>query len=1155
VDELLPVVTSTLNTPEEVADVVERALGDGVALLVLDEAPELSARYVVEVTCKALPEPLTLLGEVAGETVLGYTPMRLSPLGDDQIDVLHGLLEKHAVKQPTSVRGPSGKYPAPGRTGDFKVNRSNTTAPGEDDDDLSTEVDDPLLSTTLGGGKYLVEATLGGGAMGRVYRARHLALEKPIAIKVLHKKFQKDPQFATRFHREALAASRLDHPNVMRVIDFGDEDGVLYIAMELLTGRDLRTILGEDGVLEPKRAIEIMSQVCAGLAVAHEFGIVHRDIKPENIVITGARDDEGNLVELVKVCDFGIAAVSSAEDARAISIGGRKLTEDGAICGTPEYMAPEQARGGDVDARADLYACGVMLYEMVTGQVPFTGPDFVSVLVAHATLDPRPPRSIDPRLDRRLEQVILRALAKNPAARQQSVRELRSELRAALESAPAFDDSVNLDVAARMSEPPPTHRSEPSLAAAPRAELFAGPLDEPSAQFPEFFVAFTAAVARTSYYERGHPEFVRAMSRLQSTMGPPLAGRGEITFARLDLPTGGVDLQLLTGIGELLELRRALPAGVASSHGPRLAEVFVRRHLVTVTIKEGIDGNEMSDCVELLCGPEVPVETLRQQFLSRGLSHVSVLFAADLLGRDRRLPWQVDLCISRLARDLRALPLLRGLDTAGLRRVRTQLIGDVLRVLRGADQVRMLLANSDLIASSTRHIAELADLDLAVAIVNAIPHKLAVRLASIIMSELEIDGIGGRGSASQGPSARRLIQLLGERFIKQRTVESDDVLRVFHERAMVNYDELPADLQNYVRAEHQAGTLTKDPDQILRALDVPSDADYQAALHTVGLAMRMLARRGEALPLYVIVTRLEQLARGAKDEGSSRAGLALRTLRSLADSEVLAKIAEVLLTGQADVRPSARGILLVAGEPGARALVEARERSPEKVGRGRFVEAMRELGPRATTVLTEALKRSDAAGDPALLEDLLRAIPETRDDALGTEVTRFLAHAAPPVRRAATAAISSLWHLRSKHALLGGVDDADEGVRIAAIAGLKKIGAIDVEAVKRLGKLLQHGAPGSDELRAVAAAALGVTQLAARAEAMAILLKAIEPRSRSVVSMFRGDAAESDSTILVETIARALVAVGGDDGRKAVEKRASKSGAELKAKLSAILRR
>lgn len=1140
-DELLPVVTAKLSSPEEAAEMIERALGDGVALLALDAEPEPAAQYVVELLCDELGEPVSLLGVLAGETVLGYTPMRLSPLGDDQIDALHAILELHAPARDSHIPSTTGKHPAPGRTGEY----AQRLTPIVDKPVPDEAGPDRLLGATIGGGKYKIEEELGGGAMGRVYRGRHLALQKPVAIKVLHRKFQADPQFAQRFHREALAASRLDHPNVLRVIDFGDEEGLLYIAMELLAGRDLRPIIEEQRTLDHERAIELMSQVCAGLAVAHEAGIVHRDIKPENIVVTSVRDDEGNLIEQVKVCDFGIAAVSSTSPTETRS-GGRRLTEEGSICGTPEYMAPEQARGGDVDARADLYACGVMLYEMVTGQVPFTGPDYVSVLVAHATLAPRPPSALDPSIQRRLEQVILKALAKDPAARHQSARELRTELRAALEPGPSYELDMSASYA-RPTLPPATGGG-----AEPPRELYAGPLEDVAAQFPEFFVAFTGAVARTSYYERGHPEFVRAMSRLHSTMGAPLAGRGEVSFARLDLPNGIVDLQVITGVGELLDLKRVLPQGVASSHGPRLAEVFVRRHLVTVTIKEGIDPNEMADCVELLCGPELPVEQLRNQFLSRGLRHVSVLFASDLLGRERRLPWQVDLCIARLARDLRALPMLRGLDTAGLRRVRTQLIGDVLRMLRGADEVRLLLSNADLIASSTRHVPELMDLDLASAIVYAIPQHVAVKLASMLLGELEA---GRTDAAGLGPSARRLLEILAGRFVKQRTIDSDEVLRAIHDRSMVSFEELPPDLQAWVRAERQAGTLARDPDELLRGLDTADDAQYAAALHTTGLAMRVLSRRGEAVPLFILVTRLEQLARGAQASDETRAGLALRALQSIADEDVLSAIADAFLSGPTDVRPSARGILLANGGAGARALVAGRVRSAEKISRGRFVEAMRELGARALPILGGILKTLDSESDPALVEDLLRAIPEVREDALGAEVTRFLQHGAVPVRRAATTAISGLLQLGSKRALLSAIDDVDEGVRIAAIAGLKKIGAIDLEAVKKLGKVIGMGGPGSDELRAVAAAALGVAQLAARTEALAILSRAIEPRSRSVVAMLRGAEPESDSTILVETIARALVAIGGDEGRKAVEKRASRSGTELRAKLTAIVRR
>ncbi|MBI2389536.1 MAG: protein kinase [Deltaproteobacteria bacterium] len=1152
-DQLLPVVTATLTTPEEVAEAIERALADGVALLALDAPVEPHTHYAVDLVAPGAA-PMTLLGILAGETVLGYTPMRLSPLGDDQIDELHAFLERHSVG-PESGRGPSGRYPAPGRSGEWQGKRRTTasTPPGTPEGEDATP--ERLVGQVLGG-KYRIESVLGGGAMGMVYRARHVALDKPLAIKVLHRRFQQDTQFAERFHREALAASRLDHPNVLRVVDFGDEDGLLYIAMELLTGRDLRTILAEERSLAPVRAIEIMSQICAGLAVAHEAGIVHRDIKPENIVVTSGRDDEGRLVEQVKVCDFGIAAVSGAQGLTSRS--GRRLTEEGAICGTPEYMAPEQARGRDVDARADIYACGVMLYEMATGNVPFTGPDFVSVLVAHVTLDPRPPSSIDAAIDRRFEHVILRALAKDPRARYQTAREVRAELRAILESTPSVLPVTRQSRREAATLPPfaaAPERTPPSQPEVARP-LSAGPLEDPQAQFPEFFVAFTAAVARTSYYERGHPEFVRAMSRLVATMGPPLAGRGELSFARIDLPTGAIDLQVLTGLGELLDLKRVLPPSIASSHGPRLAEAFARKHLVTLTIKEGIDAGDMADMVELLCGPEIPVEQLKSQFLACGMRHVSALFTGDLLGRERRLPWQVDLCISRLARDLRALPLLRGLDFAGLRRLRTQLIGDVLRMLRGADQVRLLLANADLIAASTRHVAELADLDLATAIIDALPQPLCVRLASLVLDELEADALAGEARkppVGHGPSARRIVQILGARFVRLRTVESDEVLRLLHDRAVVAFDELPADLQAWVQAEREAGALTRDPDQILRTLDTDSDEAFATALHTAGLAMRVLARRGEAVALYVIVTRLEQLARGGASR--SRASLAQKALRAIADPEVLGTIADAFLSGPADVRPSARGILLTAAEAGAQALIEGRGRSAEKVGRGRFVEAMRELGARAQAALLASLRTRDAADpDAALVEDLLRAIAEVQDDALGTEVTRFLQHRVPAVRRAATSAITALWHLRARHALVQALDDVDESVRMVAITGLKKIGAVDPDVVRRLGKVLGMGTTASDELRAVAAAALGAAQLAGREEAVAILARAIEPRSRSVVSMFRGADAESDSTILVETIARSLIAIGGEEGRKAVEKRAGKSGAELRAKLGAILR-
>src|SRR4029077_10509287 len=167
--------------------------------------------------------------------------------------------------------------------------------------------------------------------------------------------YQQDPHFMTSFRAEALAASQLDHPNVMRVLDFGQEpDGLFYIVMEHLSGRTLQSLLDEERRLPTERAVEIMVQVCAALSVAHDIAIIHRDIKPDNIMLVPGRNDEGASFELVKVCDFGIAALQNprAEDAEL-------NMADNIIAGTPEYMSPEQARGNDIDAPSDVYACGI----------------------------------------------------------------------------------------------------------------------------------------------------------------------------------------------------------------------------------------------------------------------------------------------------------------------------------------------------------------------------------------------------------------------------------------------------------------------------------------------------------------------------------------------------------------------------------------------------------------------------------------------------------------------------------------------------------------------------------------------------------------------------------------------------------------------------
>jgi serine/threonine-protein kinase len=281
---------------------------------------------------------------------------------------------------------------------------------------------DALIGRTIGG-KFTIESRVGGGGMGSVYRARQAGLNKVVAVKVLHKELLAEPTFASRFKREATAASRIDHPSSLRVIDFGeDPDGTLYIAMEYLEGRTLFKILREEAPLAPARIVDLSRQVLAALAAAHDLGIVHRDLKPENVIVQPGKDDDGGVTELVKVCDFGIAKLQAQREVD------EKLTLEGSIIGTPEYLSPEQARGGQLDARSDLYSMGVILFEMLTGQPPFRGDSALATVLQHLDAPPPRPSTLVPSADPKLEAVCLKALSKAPADRFVSAREMRASL-------------------------------------------------------------------------------------------------------------------------------------------------------------------------------------------------------------------------------------------------------------------------------------------------------------------------------------------------------------------------------------------------------------------------------------------------------------------------------------------------------------------------------------------------------------------------------------------------------------------------------------------------------------------------------------------------------------------------------------------------------
>ncbi len=275
-----------------------------------------------------------------------------------------------------------------------------------------------LLGQVLDG-RYRLESILGSGGMGTVYRATHVTIGKTLAVKVLAQEFAGDETFRKRFLREAQAVSQISHHNVVEVSDFGvTPTGSLYLVMEFLEGESLSDLLDREGGLGWARAKPFILQVCRALQSAHEKGILHRDVKPENCMRIPRTDD----ANFVKVLDFGLAKMLMAEPGLDVSLSAK----GGGIMGTPEYMSPERIRGLDLDARTDVYALGVLAYELVTGCVPYSGDHYTKVLDQQLNAAPVPPRKVSPSLDigRGVEAVILRALEKSREARFSSAGEM-----------------------------------------------------------------------------------------------------------------------------------------------------------------------------------------------------------------------------------------------------------------------------------------------------------------------------------------------------------------------------------------------------------------------------------------------------------------------------------------------------------------------------------------------------------------------------------------------------------------------------------------------------------------------------------------------------------------------------------------------------------
>ena len=300
---------------------------------------------------------------------------------------------------------------------------------------------------TIVDSRYRILNRIGSGGMADVYRAQDTHLGREVAIKVLHRRFSADEDFVERFRREASSAASLQHPNVVNVFDRGEHDGTYYIAMEHLSGSTLKQLITAEAPLDQERAIDLGIQILRAAGFAHRRGVIHRDLKPHNVIVGG----EGT----AKVTDFGIARAGASE-----------MTETGSIMGTAQYLSPEQAQGHAVSAPSDLYSIGVLLYEVLTGKVPFHGGSAVSIALKHMNEAPPPLSRLRADIHPQLESVVMRALAKDPARRYASAEEMIAALEGARTAIAGSDNGARTAVLAPVT-PPPVRRIEEAVVPPP----------------------------------------------------------------------------------------------------------------------------------------------------------------------------------------------------------------------------------------------------------------------------------------------------------------------------------------------------------------------------------------------------------------------------------------------------------------------------------------------------------------------------------------------------------------------------------------------------------------------------------------------------------------------------------------------------------------
>jgi serine/threonine-protein kinase len=414
-----------------------------------------------------------------------------------------------------------------------------------------------VADNTLVDSRYRIVRRIGSGGMADVYCAEDIHLGREVALKVLHRRFAQDQEFVERFRREASAAAGLQHPNVVGVFDRGRHDGTYYIAMEHLSGRTLKDIVEAEAPLSQERVVDLGAQILQAAGFAHLHGVIHRDFKPHNVIV----DDHGH----AKVTDFGIARAGASE-----------MTETGSIMGTAQYLSPEQAQGHAVTAASDLYSIGVMLYEMLTGRLPFEGDSAVSIALKHLSEQPSPISQLRPDVHPGLEAAVMAALAKDPARRWQSADEFAAALAAAgvqIATGATGEDTTAFAPAPKPATAPRPHEQTPPPAPPPAA--VAAPERRRRRRWPWFTIGLlTLALAAFLVFLA-----VSELTAAETREVPRVQGR-QLVEARAILERAGFEV-------EETRVRSQLPLDEVLDQDPDAGEEAEEGSTVTLEVSNG----------------------------------------------------------------------------------------------------------------------------------------------------------------------------------------------------------------------------------------------------------------------------------------------------------------------------------------------------------------------------------------------------------------------------------------------------------------------------------------------------------------------------------------------------------------------------------------